>query len=194
MREEREAPSRRPAEEASLLAAARRGDRDAFDSLARRHVVRLVAAARRILRDLAEAEEAAADALVKAYGGLRGFKGEASFGTWAHRITCRVAIDRLRRRRARARLAAEMPVDRPVVRGPADRLEEEDRAAAVRRAVARLPDAQRTVVTLHAWEGLSYREVADLLGSSYDAVRVNMCHARRALRRMLRLDGGEEAR
>lgn len=147
-----------------------------------------MAAAARILGNAAEAEEAAADALLRAYASLRDFRGEASFGTWAHRIACRVAIDRLRRRRARARRETLCACDRPVARGPAGPLADADRVAAVRRAVDRLSAVQRIVVALHAWEGLSYHAIAETLRCSYDAVRVNRAHARKTLRRLLRLD------
>jgi RNA polymerase sigma-70 factor (ECF subfamily) len=184
-------PARRTLDDAALadaplLAAARAGDRDAFDVLARRHVPRLVGTALRLLRDRAAAEEAAADALIRAYGGLRAMRGDASFGTWTHRIVCRVAIDRLRARRRAPLplddLAAEPGDPRAAAGRPDDRLERSEQVARVRRAIEALPEAQRLVVVLHAWEGLAYADVAVLLGCSYDAVRVNMCHARKSLR------------
>ncbi len=187
-----------PPAEGDLVAAARAGDRDAFDSLARRHAARIVATARRILRSAADAEEAAADALLKAYRALGTLRPGTAFGAWLHRIACRAALDRLRARNAKARRHAPLAHDpddaRPLARTPVDRLAEAERIAAVRRAVNRLPPAQRNVVVLHAWEGLRYDAVAKILGCSYDAVRVNMAHARAALRGLLRLDDQGGAR
>jgi RNA polymerase sigma-70 factor (ECF subfamily) len=188
-----------PAEEAegatALLRAARRGDRDAFDALARRHAPRLVGAARRILRDPAEAEEAAADALLRAFSALPTLADERAFSAWIHRIACRCAVDRLRARRARAARATPLPdaaVDsRPASRPPFARLADAERVEEVRRAMDRLPPAQRLAMVLHVWEGLSYDDAAEVLGTSYDAVRVNVAHARRALFALLRrADGG----
>lgn len=177
----------RDATDDGLLARARAGDRDAFDSLARRHVARLVGTARRLLRDPAAAEEAAADALVKAHASLGRLTRDAAFGPWIHRIVLRVALDRVRARRgAPAPLGQgdDEPRDRRA-RPPSDRLAERDGLERVRRAVDRLPQAQRLSIVLHAWEGLSYAEIAGLLACSYDAVRVNVAHARRSLRTRL---------
>ncbi len=176
-------------DEAAVLRAARAGDRDAFDLLARRTAPRLVGAAARILGDLAEAEEAAADALLKAFAALPALADGAAFAAWAHRIACRAAVDRLRARRARrargggAAAALEEVADRrPDARPPAARLADAERVAEVRREVERLPLAQRLALVLHVWEGLSYEDVAEILGTTYDSVRVSVAHARRRLR------------
>ncbi|MFO0931798.1 MAG: RNA polymerase sigma factor [Planctomycetota bacterium] len=182
-----------------MVARAVGGDRDAFDVLARRHVGRLVATARRLLRDLGEAEEAAADALVRAHGALaRLTRGEA-FGPWVHRVVVRAALDRLRARRTtRGRQAPLDDADLDgagggaatrglggPARGPADRAGDAEAIARVRRAVDALPETQRVALVLHTWEGLAYADVAALLGCTYDAVRVAVAHGRRTLRRRL---------
>lgn len=186
-------------DDAALVARAVAGDRDAFDVLALRHVGRLVATARRLLRDLGEAEEAAADALVRAHAALpRLVRGEA-FGPWVHRVAVRTALDRLRARRTvRGR---QEPLDGDGVdgtggggasrghggaaRGPADRAGDAEALERVRAAVDALPETQRVALVLHTWEGLAYGDVATLLGCSYDAVRVAVAHGRRTLRRRL---------
>lgn len=179
-----------PGDDAALVAAVRRGDRDAFDRLARRHVGMLVATARRLLGDLGDAEEAAADALVRAHEAIGRLGKPAQFGAWAHRIVVRAALDRLRRRRrtsAREALGdggVASAVDlRSVGRGPTTPLVEREAVERVREAVDALPETQRVALLLHAWEGLAYPEIATLLGLTYDAVRVAVGHARRRLRR-----------
>jgi RNA polymerase sigma-70 factor (ECF subfamily) len=168
-----------------LVTAVRAGDRDAFDVLARRHVPRLVGAARAILRDPAAAEDAVADALLKIHGSLAHLRDPRAFAAWAHAIACRAAVDHLRARR-RAREVGALPFDacesRDEARLASERLEAAERLARVRRAIDALPEAQRLAVVLHLWEGLSYEQVAEVVGSSYDAVRVNVAHARRTLR------------
>jgi len=201
------------ADDAALVARAKKGDRDAFDRLARRHVPRLVGAARRLLRDASEAEDAAADALMKAYAALSRLEKDTAFGPWIHRVVIRSALDLLRARRRAGRLLDHGPVVRdgdagesgesglfelrdPHGRPPDDRAEARDELERVRAAVDALPEAQRVVIVLHAWESLSYRDIAALVGCSYDAVRVNVAHARRTLEARLglercRRDGGE---
>jgi RNA polymerase sigma-70 factor (ECF subfamily) len=165
----------------------RRGDRDAFDRLARAHVPRLVGAARVLLRDAAEAEEAVADALLKIHGSLGRLRDPKAFPAWAHAVVCRTAIDRLRRRRGAPTASLEGCSIEPAAsaRAPWSRLEARERLSDVRRAIDALPEAQRLAVVLHLWEGLDYDVVAELLGTSYDAVRVNVAHARRTLRAAL---------
>jgi RNA polymerase sigma-70 factor (ECF subfamily) len=182
-----------PRPDDDLVRAVRAGDRDAFDLLARRHVPRLVGAARAILRDPDRAEEAVADALLKVHGALSSLRDARSFPAWAHAIVCRVALDRLRGRRREPNLSTfeREPSDpRSTAGAPLDRLEAVERLAQVRRAVDRLPESQRLAVVLHLWEGLSYDVVAELLGTSYDAVRVNLAHARRSLRARLGAPAG----
>jgi len=185
--------------DATLVGRAAEGDRDAFDRLARRHAGRLVATARRLLRDLGEAEEAAADALVRAHAALPRLECADAFGPWVHRVVVRAALDRLRARRSvRGRSA---PLDDAAVdgaggggasrghggttRGPADRADDAESLVRVRAAMDALPETQRVALVLHAWEGLGYGDVAALLGCSYDAVRVAVAHGRRTLRRRL---------
>lgn len=167
---------------AAWVRDAQAGDRDAFDRLARAHVGALVGSARRLLHDLGEAEEAAADALVKAHAALPRLTDPAAFGAWLHRVVLRVALDRLRARRLdRARRGLD-PESAPGPAVPSPRFDHEETVGRVRAAVDRLPEAQRVAVVLHLWEGLGYQDVAALLGCSYDAVRVAVAHARRALR------------
>jgi RNA polymerase sigma-70 factor (ECF subfamily) len=182
LREQVAAARTREESDEALVAKARGGDRNAFDVLARRHVARLVGAARRLLRDASEAEDAAADALVKAHAALPRLARDAAFGPWIHRVVLRAALDRLRaRRNAPARLDDAPEGADARARNPAEIAASRDELDHVRAAVDALPEAQRVVLVLHAWEGLSYRDIAAIVGCSYDAVRVNAAHARRTL-------------
>jgi RNA polymerase sigma-70 factor (ECF subfamily) len=193
VREQVSADRTRDVDDETLVARARRGDRDAFDVLARRHVARLVGTARRLLRDATEAEDVATDALVRAHGALPRLERDAAFGPFLHRVVVRAALDRLRARRRDHSVTADLEGDIDVrARGPSEALEGRDEVERARAAVDALPEAQRVVLILYAWEGLSYREIAAVVGCSYDAVRVNAAHARRTLRERLGLD--DEAR
>jgi RNA polymerase sigma-70 factor (ECF subfamily) len=173
--------------EGALLQAARGGDRDAFDRLAVRLLPRLLGTARRILGDPLEAEEAVAATLVRAHAALAGFRGASALGTWAHRILCRLATDRLRRL-ARVR-RHERPLDPDAVTEGGDRAfdlatVEEDRLR-VRAAVEALPETQRLVLILVAWEGLSLAEAGRVLAMRYATVKSNLHHARATLKKRL---------
>lgn len=181
----------RPVEdEAALLRAARGGDRDAFDRLAVRLLPRLMGTARRLLHDPVEAEEAVAATLVKAHEGLAGFRGASALATWAHRILCRLATDRVRvlvRRRRHERPLPEGLVERRGDAGPGSRVEEHEERVRVQAAVEGLPETQRLVLVLVVWEGLALAEAARVLGMRYATVKSNLHHAREALRERLGL-------
>jgi RNA polymerase sigma-70 factor (ECF subfamily) len=178
-------------DEGALLAAARAGDRDAFDRLAVRLLPRLLGTARRLLRDATEAEEAVAAALVRAHEGLAGFRGAAALSTWVHRILCRIATDRLRvlvRRRRRERPLPAEVLERRGDAEPISGAEAHEHQVRVRAALETLPETQRLVLLLVAWEGLPLPEAARVLGMRYATVKSNLHHARTALRARLGLE------
>jgi RNA polymerase sigma-70 factor (ECF subfamily) len=191
-----EVPGRAPRADADLLRSARAGDRDAFEALAIRAMPMLLGSALRLLRERLAAEEAVAEALFRALRRIEGFRGEAGFGTWTHRILCRVIADRfrsgLRERTRRDRLQVEtrggavrLDASRPAPVGPRAAASREEEAERVRDAVGRLPARQRLVLVLHLWEGLSLREVAEVVPMRYATVKSNLHHARSALRVLL---------
>jgi RNA polymerase sigma-70 factor (ECF subfamily) len=175
-----EAAMEREHEERALVARARRGDASAFRALVERHQARAVALARRVLRDQHEAEEAAQDAFLKAWAALPGFREEARFGTWLHRIVFRRALDRLDSLKARRRHEAAAPVW-PEASGP-----EGGRDAAalerIRRHVDALPAAQRAAITLFYFEDRSVLEAARVLDMHENTLKTHLHRARAALR------------
>ena len=175
--------------EAALVAAARQGDRLAFEQLYRRHVNRLYCLCLRLGGEADLAEQLVQDAFVQAWRKLPGFRGESSFGTWLHRLTVNLALDRQRERTRRRRhetamdplvdmprLAADLPGVDPAV---GERL---DLAA----ALAALPEGARTAFVLHEIEGHAVSEVAALMQVSEGTVKTQLFRARRRLREVLR--------
>lgn len=139
-----------------LLASARCGDEQAFLCLVGRHETALLRLAGRFLQRREDAEDAVQEAIVAAYRQLRRFRGEASFATWIGRITVYTAV-RMARRFPRTVECRDECLQRS---GEADRAT----TLVVRDAVARLPEQQRIAVVLRFYEGLSGREIADLVG------------------------------
>ncbi len=181
-------------DESRLLAAARAGDRDAFDSLAVRLLPRLLGTAQRLLRDPVEAEEVVASALARVHASLAGFRGAAALSTWAHRILCRLAADRVRvlaRQRLRERPLPDDLGARSEAAEPGEVASRQEQGQRLRLLVDLLPPTQRLVLVLVAWEGLTLRQVAELLAMRYATVKSNVHHARLALRDALgRLEEG----
>ena len=161
-------------DDAALVARARNGDGAALDALVSRHHASVYAVAYRILGDPDAAEDAAQDAFVKAIRGLEGFRADASFKTWLLRIAANTAtsVGRTRTRRREVALdptaewleGGSSPERDAVLRTEAERVES---------ALAELPEKQRLAVSLRLHEDMTHREIAEVLGTSEGAVRVN---------------------
>ncbi len=179
--ERRERRTAGPDEDASLVAAARAGDRGAFRALVERHQARAHQLAWRMLRSAADAEEVAQDAFVRAWRALPEFRGEARFATWLHRIVARLALDRLetlaRRRRRETDLEAAAEVGVRPGETRASGLE-----ARLQELVSGLSPAQRAVVRLFYYEDQSVNTVAIMLGMPENTVKTHLSRARAALR------------
>ena len=139
-----------------------------------------------MLGDEADAQDVVQDGMLRALKGLSGFRGDASFRTWLLAIVANEARSVLRRvaRQREASLDDRLAGDSPpggVAEGVVLRTED----ARVRALLARLPEKQRLAVQLRVDEGLSFREVGDVSGSSEGAARVNYHHGILRLREWL---------
>jgi RNA polymerase sigma-70 factor, ECF subfamily len=177
--------------DAELAKQAAAGDRDAFDLLVRRYDARIVNLARALTGGDADAEDLAQEAFIRAFRGIHRFRGESAFRTWLHTIAVNVIRTHHTRRSRWRRLFAEptdagddtgTEIERAAVPGfEADVV----RRDAVDRALARLPEDLRLVVTLRDVQGLDYREIADVLGVPMGTVESRLFRARQKLRPML---------
>lgn len=168
-----------------------------FESLVRTHAPRVRALCVSVLKDAAEADDAAQDAFLKAHRSLPGFTGASTFATWVHRIAVNVCLDRLRaasRRRADS-LEALTERDAAALRGliepsAAGALEDRDLAE---RLLSRLTPEGRLAFTLCERDGLSYAEIAQAMSCSVDSVKSRIKRARadlaEAARHFSRADG-----
>jgi len=169
--------------DSALLHRAQEGDPEALDELVALHQSSAFRVALGILDGEADAQDAAQDGMLRALKGLAGFRGDASFRTWLLVIVANEARSMLRRRARRREaplddeLAGELPEDGVVLR---------TEVARVRAVLARLPEKQRLAVQLRVDEGLNFREVGDVIGSSEGATRVNYHHGIRRLREWLK--------
>lgn len=171
------------ASDAQLVGRARSGDPAALDALVRRHTDAAFRLALSFVRDEDRAQDIVQDAFIKAFRALDRFRGDASFKTWLMTITTNEARGALRKAKRwnEASIDHTEPVadDRP---GPDEGAVLADESARARALLARLPEKQRLSVTLRVDEGLSFREIGDVIGSSEGAARVNYFHGIRRLR------------
>ena len=182
------------ADEADLdLDLARRGDRDAFGRLVRRHQRRVYAAALHILGNHSDADDVTQEAFVRAYRGLGSFDGRADFFTWLYRIAVNTALNALRSGKRGAVLHQRSGAEaahvggRPEALGhgapsPAQRAEHTGEVARVLAAVAELSPALRVTLVLATVEELPHKQIAEILQIPEGTVAWRVNEARRLLR------------
>jgi RNA polymerase sigma-70 factor (ECF subfamily) len=170
--------------DAELVAASRRGDREAFGELVERHAARAVRVAAAFLRNRADAEDAAADAFLRALERLDGLRRPEAFGPWLLRLVTTVSLNarRARGRRRHEELSPEL-VDPG--RGPAAGAAEAEMREALAGALATLPEERRVAVILCLVEGLNASEAGAWMGIPPGTVRSHLHHARARLRAAL---------
>ena len=166
---------------------ARSGSLEAMDELVSRYHEIVFRVALGILRDEEGASDVAQEAFLKAFKGLRTFRGDASFKTWLLTITTNEARGLLRKAGRRKELPLESagPVA-SVGPGPDEEVIRSEMAEEVDNLLSSLPEKQGQAVRLRVYEGLSYREIGEIIGSSEGAARVNYHHGIRRLRELLR--------
>jgi RNA polymerase sigma-70 factor (ECF subfamily) len=174
-------------QEAELVARLRRGDRRAFEELVIAYQHRVFGVAARMLGNRAEAEEIAQETFLRAHRALPEFRGEARLGTWLYAIASRLCLNRLaspdrRLTGADDQALAAAPSGEP---DAAAALERSELDAALRDAIAALPDERRIVVILRDIEGLSYEEIAEALALEPGTVRSRLHRARMDLKAKL---------
>lgn len=186
-----------------LVNDARKGDRAAFEELVKMTYVDSYTLALRLVGDEDDARDVVQEAYLRAFRGLKRFRGDAQFTTWLYRITANCAATYLGKR-ARNR-HDQLPDDAPLVdsglRGdPEGNAAQQALRAELCQALADLPPRLRAVVVLRDIYDLPHEAIADELGISESAAKVRLHRARRKLREQLypltgdRVDDEGEAR
>jgi RNA polymerase sigma-70 factor, ECF subfamily len=168
-----------------LVARCRAGDVDAFEGLYRQHAPRLYSLACRMTGSASDAEDLLQEIFLQAHVKLRGFKGEASVGTWLYRLAINQCLDFLRSRRTKVgRLTDPLDPDGTAEEPVAPR---ESTAARLdlERAIASLPAGYREAFVLHDVEGFEHKEVATMLGIAEGTSKSQVFKARMRLRALL---------
>ncbi|MFN3868511.1 MAG: sigma-70 family RNA polymerase sigma factor [Hyphomicrobiaceae bacterium] len=176
--------------DAQLVARMGSGDGVAFAELVHRHLTGLLGVARRMLRDDAEAEDVAQEALLRLWRQGRDLTiGTAGVRPWLRRVVSNLCLDRIRSRKNVE--VTDAPPEMPSAPEQMRDIEGDERAARVDAALKQLPERQRLALVLFHFEGLSQIEVAAEMGISDEAVESLLARARRALKAALANDWRE---
>ncbi|HYZ46931.1 MAG TPA: RNA polymerase sigma factor [Actinomycetota bacterium] len=172
---------------ASLVERCKRGDEGAWKELVELTHRDVYSLCLRVLRDPDDAAEATQDAYLKAWRGLKGFRGEAMFTTWLYRVAANAAVSKLRRRTRRWQheTGASDDVDIPAATDTEQEAGARLELRAVEKALAQLPDHYRSAVVLRDVYGFSIDEIAQQQGVSETAAKVRVHRGRRKLKAAL---------
>jgi RNA polymerase sigma-70 factor (ECF subfamily) len=184
-----------------LVARATAGDLESFNQLVSRWERPIYALAYRTLGREEEARDVVQEAFLRAFRGLKGFKGEAKFSSWLYRITLNLCRDWVRRERRAPLVQVPEGVD-PVDLADAqaspepsveDLVADREMSAAVAKAMAELPEEQRTAIMLKEYHGLTFQEIAEQLGCPLSTVKTRLYQGLSVLRRRLERRQVEQA-
>ena len=174
------------ADDRQLIAAFNAGRREAFDVIVSRHQRAVYQLCYRFVGNHEDAADLAQDVFVRAFKGLKNFKGDSALGTWLYRVGVNACLNRVAvKRPSMEPIDAVQRVDTRAA-DPLAEIVRDERTLAVRRAIDQLPPKQRATLTLRVYHELSHEEIARTLGSTVGAVKANFFHALGNLRRILK--------
>jgi RNA polymerase sigma-70 factor (ECF subfamily) len=188
-----ERPRGSDVQEVRTIHRAQQGDAAAFESIYRRHCRRVYSLCLRMIGNPAEAEDLTQDVFLRVFRKIQTFRGESAFSTWLHRLAVNVVLMHLRKKKLTAAaldettrsdedgVAAGSEVGGPdmLLTGLIDRVN-------LKRAVEKLPTAQKIVFVLHDIHGYRHQEIAEIMGSSVGTSKGYLHRARMRLRDLLR--------
>ncbi|MBN8550364.1 MAG: sigma-70 family RNA polymerase sigma factor [Deltaproteobacteria bacterium] len=187
--------------DAELVAKASAGDKESYRVLVEKYQQRVFAIAFDVVRSREDAEDIAQESFVKAYLSLPEFKGESSFYTWLYRIAYNMAIDFRRRTVRRGGAPVEFDETRADVvaeasgsvqnrfGSPQELMLRKEESQQIQKVLTEISPEHRAVITLREIEGLSYEEIADVVGVSKGTVMSRLHYARKHLQQGLQALG-----
>lgn len=188
--------------EAELLQAVKDGDTLAYKGLVEKYQNRVFGMVYGMLRNREDARDVTQDAFVKAFKSLDTFRLDASFYTWIYRIAMNLAIDHVRKRKRREVAGFEEGIASKDEDGviseihnaenPSKSLERKELYQRIMDALEQLPDDQKQAILLREVEGLSYKEIAEVMGIPEGTVMSRLFYARKRMQKLLADDAPQE--
>jgi len=179
-----------------LVARSIRGDTDSFNELILRWERPIYALAYRTIGREEDARDVCQETFLRAFRALPGFRGQAKFSSWLYRITLNLCRDWARRERRAPFVQVPEgadPIELAAAVEPTESIEDlvarHDLTRIVGRVMARLPEEQRTAIVLKEYHGLTFQEIADLVGCPLSTVKTRLYQGLTVLRRELAKEG-----
>jgi RNA polymerase sigma factor (sigma-70 family) len=180
--------------ETELIEQLKQGDESAFKVIVEQWQDMVYNTILGIVQNETEAEDLAQDVFIKVFEKISTFKGDSKFSTWLYRIAMTTALDHLRSKKRKKRFGflqslgvggSEEKEQVPDFHHPGVSLDNKERSAVLFKAIDALPENQKAAYTLHKLEGLSYRDVSEVLKTTVSAVESLMSRANQNLRKQL---------
>lgn len=179
----------------ALLKAVKAGDATAYRGIVEKYQNRVYSMLFGMVRNREDARDLTQDAFVKAYNNLDNFRIESSFYTWLYRIAMNLAIDFIRKRQRQGNTSFEESIaaredggdiaDIHHIEDPRRSLERKRLNQKIMDAMEELPEDQREAILLRELEGLSYKEISDIMGIPEGTVMSRLFYARKKLQKSL---------
>jgi len=185
-------------ETSNLIEMAKHGSSDAFGEIILKHERFVYNVVYRMLPNPEDAKDISQEVFIKTYRYLSKFDNKASFSTWIYRIAVNTCIDEIRKRKGKETISLDDEIEGAegsIKNQFADKSVDIERAViekegleSIRKAVNKLSDEHKVVVTLRDMEGLTYDEIADITQVSLGTVKSRLSRARKALKELILLD------
>jgi RNA polymerase sigma-70 factor (ECF subfamily) len=181
--------------ESELIDLLKKKDREGFKEMVETWQDMVFNTAIGFLQNAEDAEDTAQEVFIQVYESVEKFKEESKLSTWIYRITVTKCLDHLRKKKRKKRFAfiqslygknEALVVDPPDFFHPGVKTENKENAAALFKAITKLPENQKTAFMLNKIENLSYREIAEIMNSSESAIDSLLQRAKKNLRNELK--------
>lgn len=189
-----------PSSDEELVTLSQGGDLDSFNQLVLRWERPIYALAYRVIGREEEARDVAQETFLRAFRAIKGFKGQAKFSSWLYRITLNLCRDWIRKERRAPVSQAPEGIDIIELAGeatPSESIEDlvgrKQLGLAVSKAMATLPEEQRTAIILKEYHGLTFQEIADLLDCPLSTVKTRLYQGLSVVRKQLESAGVDGA-
>lgn len=180
--------------ETELIEQLKRGNEAAFKTIVEQWKDLVFNTVLGIVQNETEAEDLTQDVFIKVFENISSFKGQSKFSTWLYRIATRTALDHLRSRKRKKRFGSVFSMmgnaknesdELPDFQHPGVSLDNKERSKILFKAISRLPENQKAAFILNKMEGLSYREISEVLNTTVSAVESLISRANGNLRKQM---------